>query len=130
MREILFKAKRIDNGEWVKGLITIMWGQYHIISPDDENTAYPIDTDTICQYTGLTDKNGNKIWENDILVIDEDSTRESTGKGFILFYKGAFISSYGEIMGNFIFDDLHTINKEREVIGNKFDNPELLKGES
>lgn len=63
----LFRAKRTDNGEWVKGLLAIMWGQFHIVNPNDENTAYPIDPYTICQCTGLTDKNGKKIWENDIL---------------------------------------------------------------
>lgn len=45
----LCHAKRIDNGEFVGGLLTIMWGQFHIIHPDDENTAYPIDESTICQ---------------------------------------------------------------------------------
>ena len=54
MREILFKAKRVDNGEWVEGLLTVMWGQYHIINPQNENIAYPIDTETISQYTGMT----------------------------------------------------------------------------
>lgn len=57
----LFKAKRIDNEEWVIGLLTKMWGQLHIINPDDENTAYPIDESTLCQCTGLKDKKGTLI---------------------------------------------------------------------
>lgn len=62
-REILFRGKRSDNKGWVEGLLTIMWGQYHIINPTDENIAYPIDSETVCQYTGLTDRNGRKIFE-------------------------------------------------------------------
>lgn len=119
MRDILFKAKRIDNGEWVEGLLTIMWGQYHIINPNDENTAYPIDTDTICQYTGLTDKNGNKIWENDIIELDED----------------IYIVTWEEDDAMFALEDAsivehfsHVDSKWCEVVGNKFDNPELMKG--
>lgn len=76
MREILFKAKRIDNGEWVEGYY--LRDQYHIGGKDiivyrkdsDQFTVYTdiIDIETLCQFTGLCDKNGKKIWENDILM--------------------------------------------------------------
>lgn len=69
MREILFRGKRVDNDAWVEGLLTIMWGQYHIIQPNDENTAYPIILKTIGQYTGLTDKNGTKILKEISLIF-------------------------------------------------------------
>lgn len=75
MREILFKAKRICDGEWVEGYY--LRDQYHIGGKDiifyrkdsDRFTVYTdiIDIETICQFTGLCDKNGKKIWENDII---------------------------------------------------------------
>lgn len=131
MREILFRAKRIDNGEWVEGLLTIMWGQYHIINPNDENTAYPIDADTICQYTGLTDKNGNKIWENDVVKFEdcEMSTESGYGDCFVNVGKIAYDT---DTMSYFITDRITVdmedmdIKNDIEVIGNIFDNPELI----
>ncbi len=122
MREIIFKAKRKDNGEWAEGLPTVMWGQYHIINPNDENTAYPIDEKTICQYIGLTDKNGRKIWENDIVEIPVEN--------------GYFLVEWSETearwqMNNeedrLIVDFDNYWSYQVEVIGNVFDNPELLE---
>ena len=130
----LYKAKRIDTGEWVEGLLTIMWGQLHIINPNDENTAYPIDPSTICQCTGLRDKNGKLIWENDIV---------HNGNYFVVKWNlscarfdFALNNSHNIPVGRWepmIIDWKNSDFKEYrnnidfEVIGNIFDNPELLE---
>ena len=147
MREILFRAKRIDNGEWVEGYYV-----YHIrrticpigdsVKPEDEQHVImqdgfsdwnmPRDTvffniapETLCQYTGLKDKNGNRIWENDIARI-ENSMDE--GIGNIEFYDGMWYVD-GE-PNNSLYDIVECDDvAEVEVIGNTLDNPELLKGE-
>lgn len=80
MREILYRGKRIDNNEWGYGFLVKMWGQYHIVDQNDENTAYPIEPETIGQFTGIKDKNDKNIFEGDILkiVYYEDDTSYTT----------------------------------------------------
>lgn len=71
MREILFKAKEKHDKDWVYGLLSKCEGEYTICN--DSGVGVFIDESTICQYTGLTDRNGSKIWENDIVEIPAEN---------------------------------------------------------
>jgi len=134
MREILFKAKRKDNGEWVEGYyrrIPCMGLHGHYIMPQNPKNRleqYEIDSDTICQYTGLTDKNGKRIWENDILKanLDESYPEDIT-------YMKILWNEYGFCVHENYSTDIEALEKwyaERfQVCGNIFDNPELLEVE-
>ena len=166
----LFKAKRIDNGEWVEGYLvetrhnTYNDG-YRIIDKDGINydeldyyepsfISYVIDKTTICQCTGLKDKNGKLIWENDVVDF-------LGHKGIVKYECGSFGVAYRECIDweeiesnicpvtgcdnalyacendNFIslweimwnFNDIENSIETIEVIGNIFDNTELLESE-
>ena len=121
-REILFKAKRIDNGEWVEGYLYRISERLNpfIMIRNGLTASYEVDENTVCQYTGLTDKNGNKIWENDVVYIPYERLEDSYCK--VIFRRGGFI---GE-MADGCEDCL--LNRKTEVIGNIFDNPELIGG--
>lgn len=140
MREILFKAKSVYDGKWVEGYY--LRDQYHIGGKDiifyrkdsDLFTVYTniIDIETLCQFTGLTDKNGKKIWENDIV--------NHNGKYAPVKF-GMYCSSfdYGKYNFGFYVDfpeetfyrkELGYWCRKVEVAGDIFDNPELLQEES
>ena len=148
MRDILFKAKRVDNGEWVEGFLFKQVGvkdrMYYAIEVITETVnAYEVDENTVCQYTGLTDKNGNKIWENDIVRHTYTTYAEKPNnyppfeskkeaKNYVIkFDNTASYMGYRYHNGRniFPFKKGTVINGDDEVIGNIFDNPELLKGE-
>lgn len=140
MREILFKAKRIDNGKWSEGYYVKTGEASYIVVPYSqadisgaEGSTIEVDANTICQYTGLTDKNGNKIWENDVVKFEdcEMSTESGYGDCFVNVGKIAYDT---DTMSYFITDRITVdmedmdIKNDVEVIGNIFDNPELLEG--
>lgn len=138
MREILSRAKRKDNGEWTEGYVfELQPGQYMIcdrIQYDRPSTlpvweffrycSHEIDPETLCRYTGLKDKNGNRIWENDIIKHEISDTI-----GTVKWYQEDYV---GWCVDDTIIDEQQFTDEmwnECEVIGNIFDNPELLKGE-
>ena len=129
-REILFKAKRIDNGEWVEGQYVYITNPLtedgkpikHLICNGTNIFNDLINPDTLCQYTGLTDKNGKRIWENDIIELPGED--------------GYFVCEWQEDTARFVlngegltvdFDNYWSY--EVEVIGNIFYNPDLLEVE-
>ena len=123
MREILFRGKRIDNGEWIYGDICRHDGVISYIGQhpaDGSMICYDLDQSTIGQYTGLCDKNGKKIFEGDIMAF--------TAYGFdyvgtVEFADGSF-SVMCEHASPFL--DQAVSKRGAYIIGNMHDNPELL----
>ena len=134
----LFRGKRIDNGEWVIGncIDDGVTGQVFIhtvgnsVNESDkvgeegclQFVAFEVAPSTICQCTGLKDKNGKLVWENDIVEY-----RDCTTERYVVAYendKACFeYQQYGCSIMN--FDEMSSV--EVEVVGNVFDNPELLE---
>lgn len=152
MREILFRGKRKDNGEWIEGGVVIVdndsvtsGGKQYIIAPHEQEFYRGelgyfdfVIPETIGQYTGLTDKNGKKIFEGDIFRMEDDMI------AVIIFNDGCFRlqvyglsgtfteSGYDEDGGGYGVIECEPIDwyhiHDMQVIGNIHDNPELLKG--
>lgn len=132
MREILFKAKRIDNEKWVEGYVVRKHGLYFIYSIVNSESCrqnnYEIIPETLCQFTGKTDKNGKRIWESDVVWLVYD------GKEHIyqIVWDNSeldFKATNGEENYGSNFEYLLCCD-EIKVIGNIFDNKELLQEES
>ena len=134
MREILFRGKRIDNGEWVEGFYNhIPYGRFgkdeHMIQTVLENgkigmlhDIYPC---TVGQYTGLKDKNGKRIFDGDVAKVMQGKDKDIA---YVGFENGAFMlypktgNIYERTLWEYWYNDWDV-----EVIGNITDNPELLE---
>lgn len=116
MREILFRGKRIETGEWVYGnpFVSNTDARTYILYGSRRVTiGWEVDPSTFGQYTGMIDNNGNRIFEGDILSIWNDRN------DVVVFEDGAFIMEDTEIPMRFAI--------KFDVIGNVHDNPELLE---
>ena len=140
----LFRAKRIDNGEWVEGYyvrgLDMYENEVHLIfepttmfySHGETDGFVEVDPSTICQCTGLKDKNGKMIWENDIVKATVRQNSLCQSSTYSDFYQVAYHEKYCYFYlkkknNNLLFDGNWSYYiKSIEVIGNIFDNPELM----
>lgn len=145
MREILFRGKRCDNGEWVHGFYVRADHHWHkngqhkdwIICGASANggwfalhNKYPVTHDTVSQFTGLTDKNGKKVFENDIIVICYETDGEEFSETKKVHYNEKKCCWYPMRWEECCEHcDHYTEVKSIEVIGNIHDNPELLEAQ-
>lgn len=118
MREILFRGKRNDNGEWEYG--NLICSKNYAIGSQKFPLQKPVvvDSATVGQYTGLTDKNGNRIFEGDIIKVDSAWT---SGNYAVEFDEGGFCAGRNFMQSWLMCGDFYG-----DVIGNIYDNPELL----
>ena len=123
IREVIFRGKRTDNGEWIEGsLLGIDWcdkpSTYSIAPNTPVSVFYSVIPETVGQYTGLTDKNGVKIFEGDIVDYISSDVIGNPKTGTIIV----------EDMTD--YDTMIYLNHsdELQIVGNIHDNPDILKG--
>ena len=130
MREILFRGKRIDNGEWVEGGYYETDGEIYILTNTDKRVFYDlwgiaeyVIPETVGRYTGLT-ANGKKIFEGDILQVPYNT------RPYKVYYNECNSLKIEDVYDCAIKPTQYAINYlKAEVIGNIHDNPELLEGQ-
>ena len=129
MREFLLRGKRTDNGEWITDSETYIRDGDGIWLSDENLNVVTVIPETVGQYTGLTDKNGVRIFEGDIVHC---VSKLDSADMVIIFECGQFrmilAEKYHEYQTNVGYYDINCFAKE--VIGNIHDNPELLGGEN
>ena len=166
MREILFRGKRLDDGEWVEGSLISFGGGEKVIFPSKSKVympvgknvfcsadCYDVDPNTVGQFTGLTDENGKRIFEGDIIKTRKSGPRVKKLRGYYGYDSEGYpqkipgydgISEYGyycqidcyaKVEYNAMNGGFHLNGGDKfvgaicnEVAGNIHDNPELLGG--
>ena len=124
----LYRAKRIDNGEWVEGYLYGIWERRYILwgMTNDVPDMVEVDPSTICQCTGLKDKNGKLIWENDFMIgYLDDIYQEDATYVRVMWRNNGFCTHQNGYDDFEILDEFDQNNFE--VCGNIFDNQELLE---
>lgn len=128
MREILFRGKRIDNGKWVQGYLYRLSEKLNpfILLKSEKGASYEVDAKTVGQYTGMVDKNGTKIFEGDICNFSSRSDIDNYGVVVYDADETEFGIDYGS---TYLGLGRHYHSRDVEVIGNIYDNPNLIRGE-
>lgn len=130
-REISFRGKRVDNGEWFEGFYAKSGEKTYIIYDNDIAVGYvsmkEVIPETVGQYTGLTDKNGNKIFEGDILS-ERPPMNQIAYIGYVAYDEE--LAAWRFMIKNDTFNGvlLGSYSNSYKVIGNIHDTPELLNG--
>ena len=125
MREYLFHGKRVDNGEWVEGYLGYnkVRKQYYIMD-DVDSFPIPVHKESVGEYTGIKDKNGRKIFEDDIIQrvwYDHPTVYRVIFDELLAAFIGE-VKPYGQ------FTTFDGDGEHFEVIGNVFENADLLEG--
>lgn len=127
-REIKFRSKSISTGKWLYGcLLKNEEGKFAVVKPfkvnmDNECSCCEVDEETICQYTGLHDKNSKEIYEGDIVLQQGYNGKKMPM--VVRFENGAFIVGYHK--GSSTRKTPMLVSSKCEVIGNIYDNKDLL----
>ena len=123
MRDILFRGKRTDNGAWTSGYLFCFWERAYLCWGMRNNVPVmeEVIPETVGQYTGLTDKNGKKIFEGDAVWFSDEKER-----GVVYFDNSCARFAVRFDTFDAAFD--HLYSNELEIIGNVFDNPEMMEG--
>ena len=128
----LFKAKRLDNGEWVQGYLYGIWEKRYILwgMTNDVPNMIEVDSTTICQCTGLKDENDKLIWENDVVGFWDTYSTENGQAEMDCIGKVVWDDETISFqVTNRLYAESYEVLDECSVIGNIFDNPELLESE-
>ena len=128
----LFKAKRLDNHYWILGFLSVNKTGKYFIRPicGSALSSEEVDKNTICQCTGLKDKNGKLIWENDIVAYwDTYSTENGWAEADCIGKVVWDDETLSFQVTNRLSSESYEVLDECSVIGNIFDNPELLESE-
>lgn len=122
MREIIFRGKRTDNGKWIEGDVCRWLDATYALANNVDSyarTSFEVIPETVGQYTGLTDKNGTKIFEGDICK-HRSNYSDNIVISTVVYENGHFLALVDKHSG-------FELSEKLEVIGNIHDNPELLK---
>ena len=125
MREILFRGKRTDNGQWVEGYYSKCKDKHYIDYEYNEVlTSFTVTPESVGQFTGLLDKNGNKIFEGDILKCISPNDGSEFISDFIATLSNGITFKNSDLNWDMTLFEYEWM--EVEIIGNIHDNPELL----